>query len=170
MLSSHIEPFISQVEELKTLLGTHYEELALNKDKVPLAPQWPMYAQREAHGQLVYVTLRDDGELIGYIIMFVTPGLHYETCLTASMDILFVRPDRRDSAAKGVFMMIDRLEAELKRRGVDRWFMGTKLHKDIGAIFRRRGFEAVEMTYTKWIGDDVILNGIEEQVWGIPEH
>lgn len=143
---------MSQVEELKTLLNGHYEELALNKDKVPLRPQWHLYRQREDLEQLVYVTLRDAGELIGYIIMFVAPGLHYETCLTAHMDILFVRPDRRDAAAKGVLLMLDTLEAELKRRGVQRWFMGTKLHKDIGAIFRRRKFEAVEMTYSKWIG------------------
>jgi GNAT superfamily N-acetyltransferase len=153
MLTAHIEPFMSQVDELKRLLGLHWEELALNRDKVPLAPQWPLYAQREAHGQLIYVTLRDGGELIGYIIMFVAPGLHYETCLTASMDILFVRPDRRDASAKGVFLMIDTLEAELRRRGVHRWFMATKLHKDISPIFKRRGFEPVEMMHSKWLGD-----------------
>lgn len=153
MLTTHIEPFMSQVKELKTLLGTHYEELALNKDKVPLSPQWHAYAARESAGQLVYVTLREEGQLIGYIIMFVAPGLHYETCLTASMDILFVRPDKRTAGARGVLMMMDALEAELKRRGVDRWFMGTKLHKDIGAVFKRKGFEPVEMTYTKWLGD-----------------
>jgi hypothetical protein len=143
---------MSQVEELKALLGTHYEELALNKDKVPLMPQWGIYAQREQAEQLVYVTLRSAGELIGYVIMFVAPGLHYQTCLTAHMDILFVRPDRRDASAKGVLMMLDLLENELRRRGVQRWFMGTKLHKDIGAIFKRRKFEAVEMTYSKWLG------------------
>lgn len=153
MLTAHIEPFMSQVEELKKLLGLHWEELALNRDKVPLSPQWDLYAQREDSGQLVYVTLREAGDLLGYIIAFVAPGLHYSTCLTAHMDILFVRPDRRDASAKGVFLMIDAMEAELRRRGVDRWFMGTKLHKDIGAVFRRRGFEAVEMTYTKWLGD-----------------
>lgn len=35
MITAHVEPFMSQVEELKRLLGTHYEELALNRDKVP---------------------------------------------------------------------------------------------------------------------------------------
>lgn len=151
-LSSCVEPFMSQVGEIKSILDTHYEELALNKDKVPLSPQWGIYKAREDRGELVYVTLRDSGELIGYVISFIAPGLHYSTCLTAHMDILFVRPDRRDAHARGVLLMIDTLEAELKRRGVQRWFMGTKLHKDIGAIFRRRKFEPVEMTYTKWIG------------------
>lgn len=152
MITAHIEPFMSQVGELKRLLDMHYQELALNKDKVPLRPQWHVYDARERAGELIYVTLREAGELIGYVIGFIAPGLHYETCLTCHMDILFVCPDRRDAAAKGVLLMIDRMEVELKRRGVHRWFMGTKLHKDIGAIFRRRKFEPVEMTYTKWIG------------------
>lgn len=153
MITAQVEPFMAQVEELKRLLDDHYEELALNKDKVPLSPQWNLYADHENSGRLVYVALRERGELIGYIISIVAPGLHYSTCLTAHMDILFVRPDRRDQFARGVLLMIDTLEAELRRRGVQRWFMGTKLHKDIGAIFRRRKFEAVEMTYTKWIGE-----------------
>lgn len=152
MISALVEPFMSQVEELKRILDTHYQELALDQDKVPLLPQWEVYEDYERNGRLVYVALRDGGELIGYIVSIVAPGLHYRTCLTAHMDILFVRPDRRDAFARGVLLMIDTLEAELRRRGVQRWFMGTKLHKDIGAIFRRRKFKAIEMTYSKWIG------------------
>lgn len=154
MLTTHVEPLMSQIEEMKALFPLHYEELALNQDKVPLDPQWHAYTAKEDAGQTVYVTLREAGQLLGYIVSFVAPGLHYQGCLTAHMDILFVRPDRRDAAARGVLMMIDTLEAELRRRGVQRWFMGTKLHKDIGAIFRRKGFEPVEMTYTKWLGSE----------------
>ena len=154
MLSTAIEPFMENVTELQTLLGLHYRELALNQDKVPLSPQWHAYAQREADGQLVYVTLRDDGRLIGYIILFVAPGLHYSTCLTAHMDILFVNPRYRNGSTRGVMMMLDAAKAELKRRGVQRWFMGTKIHKDIGAVFKRRGFEPVETIYSLWIGGD----------------
>ena len=153
MITAQVEPFMSQVEELKQLLDEHYKELALNQDKVPLSPQWDLYDAHEKNGRLVYVALRERGELIGYVISIVAPGLHYSTCLTAHMDILFVRPSKRDSGARGALMLVDTLEAELRRRGVQRWFMGTKLHKDIGAVFRRRGFEAVEMTYTKWIGE-----------------
>lgn len=154
MLTAHVEPLMSQIEEMKALFPLHYEELALNQDKVPLDPQWHAYSAKEDAGQTVYVTLREDGQLLGYIVTFVAPGLHYQSCLTAHMDILFVRPDRRTAAARGVLLMMDALEAELRRRGVQRWFMGTKLHKDIGAIFRRKGFEPVEMTYTKWLGSE----------------
>jgi len=154
MITAQIEPFMHNVEELKTLLDTHYEELALNKEHVPLSPQWHIYDAREKAGELCFVTLRENGALIGYIILFVAPGLHYSTCLTAIMDILFVSPDHRDPFGKGVLAMIDCAKAELKRRGVKRWFMGTKVHKDIGIIFRRRKFVHVENTYSLWLGED----------------
>lgn len=153
MLTSHIEPLMPQIEELKTLFGAHYEELALNQDKVPLDPMWEVYEFKESRGETCYVTLRDGGQLIGYVVMFVAPGLHYRTCLTAHMDILFVRPDRRDATAKGVLLMLRTLERELRRRGVQRWFMGHKYHKDIGVIFRRIGMVPAESTYTKWLGE-----------------
>ena len=153
MITAHLEVFMDRADEIMKLIGGHYEELALNKDKVPLDPQWHVYGERERSGSLVFVALREAGEMIGYVICFVAPGLHYQTCLTAHMDILFVKPDRRDAFAKGALMLVDTMEKELRRRGVQRWFMGTKLHKDIGVIFRRRGFEPVEMTYTKWIGE-----------------
>jgi len=153
MITAQVEPFMQNVEELKTLLDTHYQELALNKEHVPLSPQWHVYDAREKAGELCFVTLRENGALIGYIILFVAPGLHYSTCLTAIMDIAFCSPDFRDPFGKGFLMMIDCAEKELKRRGVKRWFMGTKLHKDIGVMFRRRKFEAVEKTYCKWLGD-----------------
>lgn len=152
MKTAMVEPFMSGRSEIEALIDGHYKELALNQDRVPLAPMWDIYDLREQAGQLVYVTLRECGELIGYVICFVAPGMHYKTCLTATMDILFVRPSARDSGAKGALLMVDAMEAELRRRGVQRWFMGTKLHKDIGALFKRRRFTPVEMIYSKWLG------------------
>ena len=153
MITAMVEKFGNDFSEIKALLQLHYKELALNQDRVPLDPRWDVYNEYEESGTLVYVTLREAGQLIGYVICIVAPGLHYKTCLTAIMDIMFVDPSKRDTLARGALMLIDTLEAELRRRGVQRWFMGTKLHKDIGAIFKRRKFVAVEMTYTKWIGD-----------------
>lgn len=153
MLTAQVEKFDNDFSEISNMLKIHYEELALNQDKVPLDPQWNLYDAHEQNNALVYVALRELGELVGYVISIVAPGLHYKTCLTAHMDILFVRPDKRDIAAKGALLLVDTLEKELRRRGVQRWFMGTKLHKDIGVIFKRRKFTAVEMTYTKWLGD-----------------
>ena len=150
MITFHIESFEEQLEELKFLLPLHYEELALNKDTVPLDPQYDIYVARERAGELLFVTLREAGELVGYFIGFIAPGLHYRTCLTCTMDIFFVHPDKRgQGAGEQLFAFV---EKELRRRGVRRWFVGSKCHKDASWLFERLGFEQVEIYYSKMLG------------------
>ena len=150
MISTHIESFEDRLDELRPLLPLHYEELALNQDKVPLSPQYNVYIERERAGGLLFVTLRDAGELVGYFIGFIAPGLHYSTCLTCTMDIFFLRKDKRTgSAGVRLFRFV---EDELRRRGVQRWFMGSKVKADASALFKRIGAEPVETYYSKWLG------------------
>lgn len=151
MITAHIESFEQRLPELQTLLPLHYEELALNKGHVPLSPIYEVYIDREREGGLLFVTLRDAGELVGYFIGFIAPGLHYSTCLTCTMDIFFVRKDKRKgSAGVRLFRFV---EAELRRRGVQRWFMGSKIHADASALFKRIGAAPVETYYSKWLGE-----------------
>lgn len=151
MITAHVESLTQRLEELKPLLPLHWDELALNKDKVPLDPQYDTYLERDAHGGVLFVALREAGELIGYFIGFIAPGLHYQTCLTCTMDIFYVRQDRRKGRAGLVLFKF--VEAELKRRGVQRWFVGSKCHLDASALFERLGFDRVEVYYTKWLGE-----------------
>jgi hypothetical protein len=97
------------------------------------------------------VTLRDAGELVGYFIGFIAPGLHYSTCLTCTMDIFYVRQDKRTGSA-GI-RMFRFVEAELRRRGVQRWFMGSKVSADASPLFKRIGAMPVETYYSKWLGE-----------------
>lgn len=150
MITLHIESFAERLNELQALLPEHYKELALNQSDVPLDPQYEVYIERERQGALLFVTLRDAGELIGYFIGFVAPGLHYKTCLTCTMDIFYVRKDKRQGSA-GV-RMFRFVEKELRRRGVQRWFMGSKIHADASALFERIGASKVETYYSKWLG------------------
>ena len=151
MITCHVESFERQLEELQALLPLHYRELALNQDAVPLDPQYHVYIERERQGGLLFVTLRDAGELVGYFIGFIAPGLHYRTCLTCTMDIFYVRQDKRTGSA-GV-RMFRFVEAELRHRGVQRWFMGSKIHADASALFKRIGAAPVETYYSKWLGE-----------------
>lgn len=151
MITCHIESFTERLPELQKLLPEHYKELALNQDKVPLDPQYEVYMEREKQGGLLFVTLREAGELVGYFIGFIAPGLHYRTCLTCTMDIFYVRQDkRRGSAGVRLFRFVER---ELRRRGVQRWFMGSKVHADASALFKRIGASPVETYFSKWLGE-----------------
>lgn len=151
MLTTHIESFEERLPELQELLPQHYEELALNKDLVPLDPQYDVYVGRERRGELLFVTMREAGALVGYYIGFIAPGLHYRTCLTATMDIFYIRPDKRGAGLPGV-RLFRTVEKELVRRGVQRWFVGSKVHADASALFERLGFGRVEVYYSMWLG------------------
>nr|DAN02913.1 MAG TPA: transcriptional regulator [Caudoviricetes sp.] len=151
MITAHIESLAEHLPEMRRLLPLHYQELALNKDKVPLDPQYEVYLDRERRGELLFVTLREAGEMIGYFVGFIAPGLHYRTCLTCTMDIFFVHPGKRQGRA-GI-TLFKFVKAELKRRGVDRWFVGSKCHADASALFEYLGFEKVEVYYSMWVGE-----------------
>jgi hypothetical protein len=151
MITLMAEPFMQNVEELKKLLPLHYEELALDKDKVPLSPQWDVYDQREKSGQLLYVAMREKGQLIGYFIGFIAPGLHYSTCLTCTLDIFWLKPEKRGGRL-GI-KLFKFVEQELNKRKVDRWFVGSKVHKDASWLFEYLGFKQVEIYYSKMLGE-----------------
>lgn len=152
MITFAIEPFSGVYGELKPLLEEHYGEISTHKDHgVPLEPVVGLYSARESDGSLLMVIGRDAGEIIAYFVCFIAPGLHYASCLTCSPDIFFVKPERRTGSV-GI-RMFRFVEAELKRRGVKRWAVGSKVDHDASALFRYLGFNPVETTYEKWLGD-----------------
>lgn len=149
MITAQVEAFSSVIQEALPLLDKHYQSLSNHKGHFPLSPQFSVYREREARGELCTVTLRRDGKLIGYWNCIVSPGLHYSTCLTSVMDIWFIDPDHM--AGKAPIILIKAVEREMERRGVKLWFAGEKLHKPCGPLFEKLGFEKVEVTYAKWL-------------------
>lgn len=152
MVTVLIEDLDDVLPELKELFPAHYEELALNKDHVPLDPQYDVYLERSRRGEVLCAVMREAGVIVGYFVGFVAPGLHYRTCLTLTMDIFYVRQDRR--AGLNGIKLFRCVEQEARRRGVQRWFMGSKLHADASALFKRIDAVPVETYYTKWLGAD----------------
>lgn len=150
-LTAAPESFTACIPELKAVIGQHWEKLALDKDKVPLDPQWHVYVAKEQQGEVCFIAMRDRGALVGYAIFFIAPGLHYRTCLTAIMDIWNVLPDHE--GPKALLTLWKAVETELKRRGVDRVFVGEKLHRPCGKLYAYLGYEPVEQTYCKWLGE-----------------
>lgn len=151
MLTACVESFKENLEELKAILPTHWQELALNQDKVPLDPQYEVYFAHEDAGGLLFITLRNEGKLAGYFIGFIAPGLHYKTCLTLRMDIFYVHPDYRGN--RGGVILFKAMENEAKRRGVHSIIVGSKCHKDASRLFEALGYNEIEKFYSKWIGE-----------------
>lgn len=152
MITFSIERFDDVYPELLPLLARHYVEISTHKDHgVPLEPHVATYRTREADGSLLFVIGRENGEIVAYFVAFIAPALHYMGCLTCLPDIFYVHPDRRGARA-GV-QMFRFVEAELKRRGVKRWAVGSKVAHDASALFRHLDFKPVEVMYEKWLRD-----------------
>ena len=152
MITAQVECLTEMLEEIKAILPIHYKELALNQDKVPLDPQYEEYIKKDSEGGIIYVTLRESGNLIGYFVGFIAPGLHYKTCLTCHMDIFYVHPDHRRK--RGGILLYTAVEKELKRRGVQRIYAGFKVHMpDAKRLYEAMGYKPCEQTYTKWLGE-----------------
>lgn len=153
MITAQVESLAAGLEELKPLLPRHYEELSLHQfHGIPLDPQYHVYLQREAAGQVLFVTLRQGGQLAGYFIGFIAPGLHYQGCLTLTMDIFYTLPEHRGSG--GGLTLFKAVKAEALRRGVRAWFVGNKEHARVHAtaLFEAMGFEKSETYYCMWLG------------------
>lgn len=150
MITFNVERFSDVYGEMLPLLHEHYGEISTHKDHgVPLEPQVEAYRAREADGTLLMVIGRSEGKIVSYFVAFVAPALHYRSCLTCSPDIFFVEQSRR-GAMIGV-QMFRFVEQELRRRGVKRWAVGSKVAHDASALFRHLDFEPVETTFEKWL-------------------
>lgn len=150
MITWCVESLTERLDEMKPLFPEHWAELALNQDKVLLDPQYDIYLERDRRGEVLFVAGRCNGALVGYFVGFVAPGLHYRTCLTLTMDIFWVHPEYRGRQGLKLFRTV---EAEAKRRGVQRMFVGSKCHKDASWLFERLGYTEVERYYSLFLGD-----------------
>lgn len=142
------------------MFDPHWQELALDQDKVPLDPQYEVYFERENLGKVLCVVLRERGKVVAYFVGFVAPGLHYKTCLTLTMDIFWLAPEYRDGDSLSqleshmlAMQLFEAVRDEAKRRGVQRVFYGSKLHKDASQVFEELGMTEVERYYSQWLGD-----------------
>ncbi len=152
-LSFQVESLMAEggiFHEVQPLVHRHWEDLALNRDKVPLLPNWSRYRQLEGEGALSIVTARRNGKLVGYSCMILSPGLHYSTCFEARMDLFWLAPEVRNQAMPGI-RLFRAVEKELKRRGVQRVYVGSKLHKDVGRLFERLGYTPIETWYSRML-------------------
>jgi GNAT superfamily N-acetyltransferase len=150
MIEYKEESYDNVIGEIKPLLDLHYEEIANNKDVIKLNPDYAMYKKLCDAGVMRIITARDDSKLIGYCICLIKYHLHYKDSLTALNDIFYISKDYRKGLI-GVKLFI-KTEEILKKYGVQRVIMNTKMHHDVGAIFDRLGYKETERVFTKIIG------------------
>src|SRR5215469_12725938 len=110
-MTFQVERYSDVLPELKAIIGLHWEEIALLKDKIKLDPDYDRYLALEESGVLHVITIRENGELIGYHIAFVTPHMHYKGDLMCFTDIFFLKKEYRKGLAGAKLLKF--VEAEM---------------------------------------------------------
>jgi GNAT superfamily N-acetyltransferase len=151
MIEFGVEGFDQARSEIKGLISLHYEEIALNKEVIPLDPDWDRYKTLIANKLAYLITARDDGKLIGYSIFFVTNHLHYKSTLYANNDLLYLHPNYR----KGMIgpRLIQYSEQFLKALGVSKILWHVKFNKDFTRILHHMGYVDEDIIVGKIIKD-----------------
>lgn len=152
ILTFAVEPYLEALPELVALWQDHWEEVATDKDKVPLDVDLAAYASHDRAGILHLVVARAAGRVIGYHMTLVRTHLHYASTLCGFTDVYFLDAKYRQGDA-GI-RLFRKVEQTLKARGVKKLYTGTKTHKDLGRLFEALGWTQTETLFTKYIGED----------------
>ena len=64
------------VAEIQQLLHLHYEEISLLKE-YPLNPQFGIYEKLDQTDKVKVILCKEDHQIIGYIVFFISHHLHY---------------------------------------------------------------------------------------------
>jgi len=152
MSISYQQELLHQVEsDIKPLLEKHWEEIALNKDRIKLNPDWEAYDKLEREGKLSIFTARDAGTLVGYFVVISATHIHYKDHVFASNDIIYLSPEYRKGFV-GI-RLIKFAEKCLREDGVSVFLINMKEHRPFSKVVERLGFNLTETIYSKFLGD-----------------
>jgi hypothetical protein len=123
----------------------------MDRERIPLDPDWSFALELEHRKVLWTAALRRDGKLIGYNSMCVHPHIHYRSTLHAVNDVIYVDPAERGVA--GV-KLVRGTEAMLKPMGVVKVIYHTKLapiggKHTVGDLLSLLGYKHFENLYCK---------------------
>lgn len=150
-LSFAWERFSDIAGELAPLWKLHWSEIALDRDIVPLDPNWDFYEFLDRGGALAILTARSrKGKLAGYIFNRLGPHDHYVSTIFAHTEMFWLHPFFR-KGWQPVKMFQANLRG-LKERSVVVASISFKLHfKDgrVGQLLARLGYEPADIVLRK---------------------
>lgn len=151
-MPSYQQEFLASVYvEIQQLIKDHWQEIAVNKDRIKLNPDWDAYEELEKNNRLKIFTAREDGNLVGYFVVITGVNIHYKDHLFGQNDVLYLSKDHRKGFT-GI-KLIKFAERCLKEDGISVLNINTKDHKPFDKLLDHMGYNMIERVYQKYIGD-----------------
>jgi GNAT superfamily N-acetyltransferase len=125
-----------------------WDDVAVDKDRFVAECDEEKYAALEQAGILHLVTARNNGELAGYFLVFVTPNAHYKGAgPMAFTDMYFLLPEyRKGNTGMKLFAFA---EETWRQKGCVKAYTSHKLHRDRSTMFKLMGWKPTDMVYSK---------------------
>lgn len=148
MIQCQIERWSDALPELLPLFSMLWEDVAVDKDKFVAKCDEAKYAELDKIGMLHLATVRSEGELVGFFLMFLTPNAHYMGAgLMAFTDMFYLKDEyRRGNAGLKLFSF---MEKTLREKGVVKAYTSHKVHRDRSEMFEFLGWKATDTVYSK---------------------
>lgn len=143
-----IRPMVPSTERtgIEALMIDHWKETELTVSSGKPDPQWHMYEAMEAEDMVIAYGAYENGEMIGYVVMFICPHIHYGW-LYGQHDVLYVKPGYRESSAG--LKMIRLAEQSAKERGAHRVFWHAKKNSVFASVMQKTRHPLEEEIYMK---------------------
>ena len=132
--------------EMQSLYVEHWKETESKFSSNPPSPMFDVYDQMELGGNLISYGLFDDCLMVGYVIAFLLPHLHYGF-LYVQHDILFVKKEYRKGRAG--LLLIKSVELESKERGAKHVLWFAKPGTNMESILTKTGSVFEDAVYRK---------------------
>lgn len=142
------QEFIDDVEDEIIALGElHMAEVHHQHDLLPVDFDLDLYRKAEGLGLLKIFTARDEGELIGYVVVVITPDIHSKGNFLASDDGFFVKREYRKHGHGTRLLQF--AETCLKEDGFATFHVSSTMMNPIDDLLLRVGYKEIERKYEK---------------------
>lgn len=133
-------------DQMSDLLQQHWEEVALNKDIMILAPDWDRYRLLEQAGKVLSLFAVEEGNrLVGYSVNVIDYHLHYSGLKVCQNDVLFVDPTQRGTTG---LRLIQETEAAARSADARLMLWHAKPDSALDCILRRRRYLIQDIIYS----------------------
>lgn len=146
------EPLAAALDDgIEALVQRHWQEIALDRDTVPLDVDWERKFSLEAEGVWRGFAARRDGRLIGYVAFFIHEHHHnYRSTRYIYDDIFWLAPEERRGLV-GYRLLKESLAALPRPAKVQfRAKIGFENGR-VGLLLQRLGLQPVEVVHSAYL-------------------
>lgn len=136
------------LDELEPLILENHAEL--DDPDEPLDPNYDIYVTMYQTGNLKCLSVRDEGDLVGYAVILLSEDMRNISRTVAAIDILYLTEQyRRYDVSRRFFSFIHKV---LKQNDVASYNISVRKDKrDFSKLLERLSFTELETVYTKRI-------------------